>query len=187
MMHATAVSARPLGAILLRVWLPSAFFVALFFLLNAGHAQESRHQTDQSLHTTPPYDQSPRNYIPGLGEFMGRIQVDHAKLWLAGEARNWELADYQLDELKEVLSDVQDFVPSYKNVPIGDMIEAITTGAISDLQGTIAARDFAKFSASFDKLTESCNSCHAAAGRPYIAIQRPSQSNFSNQNFAPAK
>jgi hypothetical protein len=186
MTHATVVPACSLGAILFRVSLPGAFVAALLILLNvAGHAQESPNQG--ASQPTTQSDHAPRVYAPGLGEFMGRIQVDHAKLWLAGEARNWKLADYQLDELKEVLSDVQDFVPSYKNVPIGAMIEAITTGAINDLQGAIAGRDFTKFSASFDKLTDSCNSCHAAAGRPYIAIRRPSQSNFSNQNFAPAK
>ena len=62
--------------------------------------------------TSPPAQELPKTYLPGLGEFMGRIQVDHAKLWLAGQARNWELADYELTELKEVFSDVQDFVPA---------------------------------------------------------------------------
>jgi hypothetical protein len=118
---------------------------------------------------------------------MGRIQVDHAKLWLAGEARNWELAGYQLSELKEVFSDVQDLVPRYQDIPVGEMIDAITTGTIADLEGAIAARDFGKFSASFDELTAACNSCHQAANRAYIAIRRPAQSNFSNQDFSPAK
>ncbi len=85
---------------------------------------------------------------------MGRIQVDHAKLWLAAEARNWKLAEYHLDEMKELLSDVQDFVPSYKKLPIGDMIEAITMGAINDLQRAIEEPDFTKFSAFVDKLTD---------------------------------
>jgi hypothetical protein len=139
------------------------------------------------LQATGATDPAPRSYVPGLGELMARIQVNHAKLWLAGEARNWDLADYQLGEMKEVFSDVQDFSPRYKNVPVGEMIEAIMTGTINDLEGAIATRDFARFSSSFDKLTESCNSCHAAAGRGYIAIQRPARSDFSNQNFAPAK
>jgi hypothetical protein len=129
----------------------------------------------------------PKTYLPGLGEFMARIQADHAKLWLSAEARNWELADYELTELKEVFSDVQDLVPRYQNIPVGDMIDAIITGTIGDLEKTIAARDFAKFSAGFDKLTEACNSCHQAANRAFIRIRRPLQSNFSNQDFAPAK
>jgi hypothetical protein len=129
----------------------------------------------------------PKSYFPGLGEFMARIQVTHAKLWLAGEARNWELADYELGEMKETFSDVQDYVPRYQNIPVGEMIEAIMTGTVGDLERAIATRNPGKFAGSFDKLTESCNSCHAAAGRPFIAIQRPTQSNFSNQSFTPAK
>src|SRR6516225_9130903 len=104
-----------------------------------------------------PAQELPKSYLPGLGEFMGRIQTDHAKLWLAGQARNWELAAYQLNELKEVFSDVQDLVPRYQNIPVGEMIDAIMTGTITDLEGSIATRDFSKFSASFDKLTEACN------------------------------
>jgi hypothetical protein len=140
-----------------------------------------------SPHASAPSEDLPKNYLPGLGEFMGRIQVDHAKLWLAGEARNWELAGYQLGELKEILSDVQDLIPRYQNIPVGEMIDAIVTGTITDLEGAIATRDFSKFSAAFDKLTETCNSCHQAANRGYIAIRRPTQSNFSNQDFSPAK
>jgi hypothetical protein len=89
--------------------------------------------------------------------------------------------------MKEVFSDVQDLVPSYRGIPVGEMIDAITAGTIADLEGAIAARDSGKFSASFDKLTAACNSCHQAANRPYIAIRRPTQSNFSNQDFSPAK
>ena len=92
--------------------------------------------------TPKPAQELPKTYLPGLGEFMGRIQVDHAKLWLAGQARNWELADYELTELKEVFSDVQDFVPRYQNVPVGDMIDAIITGTMTDLDKAISARDF---------------------------------------------
>src|SRR5881396_2363650 len=136
--------------------------------------------------TSTPAQELPKTYLPGLGEFMGRIQVDHAKLWLAGEARNWELAGYQLSELKEVFSDVQDLVPRYHNIPVGDMIDAIITGTVTELEGAIAGRDFNKFSASFDSLTAACNSCHQAANRVFIVIRRPAQSNFSNQDFSPA-
>ena len=140
----------------------------------------------QTISAVPSHE-FPKAYVPGLGEFMGRIQVDHAKLWLAGEARNWELAEYQLTELKEVFSDVQDLIPRYQNVPVGDMIDAIITGTIIDLEKATAAREFGKFSADFDKLTEACNSCHQAANRGFIIVKRPALSDFSNQDFTPAK
>jgi len=153
----------------------------------AASSQPLPNPAQQSPPASAPTQELPKSYIPGLGEFMGRIQTDHAKLWLAGQARNWELAGYQLNELKEVFSDVQDLVPRYQNVPVGQMIDALITGTIADMEGAIAARDFSKFSTAFDELTAACNSCHQAANRPYIAIRRPMRSNFSNQDFSPAK
>ena len=38
-------------------------------------------------------------YTPGLGEIMTLQQMRHTKLWLAGEARNWDLAAYEIKEL----------------------------------------------------------------------------------------
>src|ERR1700737_2796671 len=61
-----------------------------------------------------PAQELPKTYLPGLGEFMGRIQVDHAKLWLAGQARNWELADYELTGLKEGFWAGEVFVPGFQ-------------------------------------------------------------------------
>jgi hypothetical protein len=49
-------------------------------------------------------------YAPGLGELMTLQQMRHTKLWLAGQAGNWELAAYELDELGEGFDDVVKFI-----------------------------------------------------------------------------
>ena len=97
-------------------------------------------------------------YEPGLVEFMMLVQNHHAKLWLAGNARNWELADYQVDELKELLEDIAKRIPVYKDVPVGKMIEATTMPPIGDVEAAIKARDGKAFATAFDKLTAACNS-----------------------------
>ena len=126
-------------------------------------------------------------YTPGLVEFMMHVQSHHAKLWLAGNARNWDLADYQLDELKELLEDIAKRVPEYKGVPVGKMIEASTMPPINDIEGAITARNSARFATGFDRLTTACNSCHEAANRGFIIIQRPAVSAYPNQSFVPRK
>lgn len=126
-------------------------------------------------------------YTPGLVEFMLHVQSHHAKLWLAGNARNWDLANYQIDELKELLEDVAKRVPKYRDVPVGQMIEATTMPPIGDVESAIKARDSGKFTAAFDKLTVACNACHEAANRGFIVIQRPATSPFPNQSFAPRR
>jgi hypothetical protein len=131
--------------------------------------------------------QTAQPYTPGLVEFMMTVQSHHAKLWLAGSARNWELADYQADELKELLEDIAERVPDYKGTPVGKMIEAMTMPPISDIENAVKNRDSAKFTAAFDRLTAACNSCHEAANRSFIVVQRPATSPFPNQSFAPRK
>jgi hypothetical protein len=124
-------------------------------------------------------------YMPSLVEFMINVQSHHAKLWLASVARNWDLADYQVDELKELLEDIAKRVPDYKGTPVGKMIESITMPPIGDIESAIKARDSAKFTAAFDQLTAACNACHEAANRGFIVIRRPATSPFPNQSFAP--
>ena len=118
---------------------------------------------------------------------MTVTQARHAKLWLAGNAANWELADYEVDELKEGLEDAAKYVPVYKDMPVGKMIETIIMAPIDEVEKAIKARDRAKFTSSFDKLTGACNSCHQASNRAFIVIQRPASSSFPNQNFSPVK
>lgn len=126
-------------------------------------------------------------FTPGLGEFMMATQVRHAKLWLAGDARNWELADYEIDELKEGLEETAKIVPTYKNMPVGAMIENTMKAPIAEVEAAVKSRDRAKFAAAYDKLTQACNACHQAANRPFIVLQRPTGSPFPNQSFAPRR
>lgn len=126
-------------------------------------------------------------YEPGLVEFMMHVQNHHAKLWFAGNARNWDLADYQVDELKELLEDIAKRIPVYKEVPVGKMIEAIAMAPIGDVETAIKARDGKAFASAFDKLTAACNSCHEASNRGFIIVQRPATSPFPNQSFVPRK
>jgi hypothetical protein len=42
-------------------------------------------------------------YKPPLGDIMGAIQLRHIKLWFAGKLGNWELATYEVGEIKASL------------------------------------------------------------------------------------
>ncbi len=126
-------------------------------------------------------------YRPGLGEFMTATQLRHAKLWFAGKNRNWALAAYEVDEIKEGLEDAAKLHATFDGIPVAEMIKTILDPRIEPLEKAIEAKNDAQFSAAFDALTDGCNSCHANAGKPFIRIQRPSEPPFGNQNFAPVK
>jgi hypothetical protein len=126
-------------------------------------------------------------YKPELIEFMVFTQIRHAKLWLAGNAGNWELAEYEIDELNEVLQNTAKQVPDYKGMPVGKMIESVAMAPIQEVEKAVKAKNRARFAAAYDKLTAACNTCHQSANRSFIVIQRPSGSAFPNQSFSPRR
>jgi hypothetical protein len=126
-------------------------------------------------------------YASGLGEIMSLQQMRHLKLWFAGQARNWPLADYELDELKEGFDDVIKFFPVKDDMKIGDMAGSTVLPVLPDVKSAIEAKDGTKFAAAFDKLTAACNACHQASNHAFIVIQRPTTSPYTNQSFTPKK
>jgi hypothetical protein len=131
-------------------------------------------------------DSAKAAYSPGLGEIMSLQQMRHSKLWFAGNARNWALAGYELDELKEGFDDAAKLFPMINDVSIAQAISAITSVQLPELGNSISARDRAKFSSAFDKLTATCNACHQTTNHGFIVIQRPTALPYTNQSFTPA-
>lgn len=122
---------------------------------------------------------APEAYAPGMGEIMGLTQMRHAKLWFAGNAGNWDLAEYELDELGEGFSDASAYHPTFKEV-----LQRFATSPVDGLGKAVKARDKAKFVQAFDRLTDACNGCHADTGRGFIRIERPAPGLYSNQDFS---
>jgi hypothetical protein len=129
----------------------------------------------------------PKAYVPGLEQFMNVILIEHNKLWFAAKERNWKLADYQLGEIKEVMGDVQDLVPTFKNLPLADMFDAVITKEIVTVEKAIEAKDYKAFVRGYDKLTQACNACHQGTDNGFIVIQRPTRPAFTNQVYAPRR
>jgi hypothetical protein len=126
-------------------------------------------------------------YVPGLEQFMNMILIEHNKLWFAAKARNWALADYELGEIKEIMGDVQDLVPTFKNLPLADMLDAVITKEIAALEKSIEAKDSKGFATGYDKLTQACNACHQGTENGFVVIKRPTQPAFTNQDYRPRR
>ena len=126
-------------------------------------------------------------FTPGLGEIMTLTQMRHAKLWLAGQAANWPLASYELDELQEGMQDAATFHPTHKDaeLPIPDLIDKMMKDPIQQLEKALDAHDAAAFTRSFDALTEACNACHRATKFGFNVVTRPSGNPYVNQSFQP--
>ena len=128
-------------------------------------------------------------YAPGLGEIMTLQQMRHTKLWLAGEAKNWDLAAYEMDELGEGFDDVIKFHPTHKDSPVApkDAIPRMVTQPLMELRATIEKKDAAAFEPAYDKFTAACNSCHEAMNFGFNVVQRPVGNPYPNQVFTPVR
>ena len=54
---------------------------------------------------------SPHPYVPRLGDIMNAVQTRHMKLWFAGRSANWDLADYEIRQLRMSLAEAADGRP----------------------------------------------------------------------------
>lgn len=125
-------------------------------------------------------------FVPGLGELMSLQQMRHVKLWFAGEAANWELAGYEVDELGEGFDDIVKFHPTHKESPVApkDAIPHMVTQPLADVRTAINRKDAAAFARAYDALTTACNNCHQATNFGFNRVQRPTSNPYPNQVFA---
>ena len=115
-------------------------------------------------------------YHPELGEQMLGIQIRHARLWFAGEAQNWNLAAFELQELKEAFDAVVEQNPDhaiFQPQRLADILPAMTKGPITALRDSIDHSSKPKFEKAFDALSAGCTGCHHIAGNDFLVIQRP--------------
>ena len=124
-------------------------------------------------------------YVPGLGEIMSLQQMRHLKLWFAGQAANWSLASYEVDELGEGFDDVVKFYPTHKESPVAprDAVPHMVTEPLAELRDAISRKDRAAFVEAYDALTASCNNCHQATNFGFNRVQRPDSNPYPNQVF----
>ena len=119
-------------------------------------------------------------YAPRLGDIMNAVQVRHQKLYFAGKARNWELADYESRQLK---GNLREAAMLYSGIPVSN----VTTLAerLQSIDDAIKAKDSRRFDRAYGQLTAGCNECHQSLQRAFIVIKQPSDQPFGDQQFAP--
>jgi hypothetical protein len=115
-----------------------------------------------------------------IGDIMAFQQGRHFKLWFAGRAGNWPLADYEIGKLKDGFDDVDKLIG-------GNTVRKAVGAPIAAIEKAIDSKDKDSFTRAFDQLTAGCNSCHHTLDHAFIVIQRPAVVPYGNQSFAPQK
>jgi hypothetical protein len=128
----------------------------------------------------PPPGHSDDVYSGSLGDIMELVQLRHIKLWYAAKNNNWDLANYELGQIKDTFSKAAMF---YRDIPI-DYIISVEKSLVA-LNEASRSKDNLKFARGFVDLTAACNGCHQAAKLGFITIETPTSSPFNDQKFGP--
>jgi hypothetical protein len=84
-----------------------------------------------------------------LSDLMLSALQRHAILWSAGNSGNWPLAAYEVQQLRNRFVDAASV---YRAIPV-EVVVAMTK-ALDDVQGTVDAKDKARFEATYTAATE---------------------------------
>jgi hypothetical protein len=124
---------------------------------------------------------------PGLGTIM--IEYGHrmAALWFAEQAANWDLAQYQLNEMREIQEVGETTRPAR-----APALKSFESSFLDPLEDQIKARDKAKFESAYTSAIQGCNSCHGsqtsgdfAQGFKFIKVQIPKDTLESIYAYSP--
>lgn len=155
----------------------SAFLFFLFLMtaaiLFAAGCGEEETSTSETQATSPggrtlltPGELT--DVAPGLGVLMMELGQRNWILYYAATGGNWDLAGYQLIEMKDTIEVAETTRPKRK-----DALSAFTESSLNPLEAAVKARDSAAFAEAWEKEVAGCNGCHAAAGMPYIQWTLP--------------
>jgi hypothetical protein len=176
-----------LGAALLAVVLLGAWVWVL--------SSEVRGVRDKASREMAAYEASVKNIqaemtntkpnAPGLGEFMTTIQLHVGKLWYAGKASYWELAQYELDELQETMESARTLHAVKNGVDISGVLDSVIQTQVAELSEAIKRKKQNDFVKAYDETLSACNGCHQESGHNFIQIVRPSAPPVTNQRWEP--
>ena len=168
----------------------SIFALGILVLFGIGGCtnQQEEHRVQSLESEVAALKKTVEDLKPGLGEIMATIHLHHAKLYYAGKSENWDLASYQLDEIKEGLDAATELHEHFKELKTSlKELRHMTDSGMAAIEKAIQEKSKPHFMDGFQKLTTSCNQCHQAAEHGFIVIQTPSVGMFTNQKFETEK
>jgi hypothetical protein len=121
---------------------------------------------------------------PGLGDLMLEIQVHHNKLWFAGNEGNWPLAQFEHNEIMEIITQAESIEKERSEVKL---FRVMIFPQLDSIQLYIRQKNGDKFDSAFINLTNACNNCHADTKFNFNKIIVPDHPLYSNQEFSPVK
>lgn len=126
------------------------------------------------------------DFKPAMDDLMTMlVQPRHIKLYYAGQAKNWTLAAFQINELRGALARVGRTIPNYRNINVDTAVAAIFADKLKAVDAAVKAKDAETFTAAYQEMTTACNDCHKGMEHPFLVIKVPDAANYPDQEFRP--
>ncbi len=116
---------------------------------------------------------------PGLGTVMMEYGYRFAMAYMAAQAGDWAMAQYQLKEALEI-QEVGEITRSGK----AELLKTFEHDHIDALVADVEVKDLGSFNADYDSALAGCNDCHKTTGHEYIVVKKPDMSPIDYVEFA---
>lgn len=128
-------------------------------------------------------------FKPAFDDLMTMlVQPRHIKLYAAGQQKNWQLAGFQLNEMRASLRRIGQTIPNYRTYKVDAAVASFFAPAVEAMDAAIKAKDSAQFTKAYGELTAACNACHQGMEHPFLVIKVPdsaAMASFPDQDFGP--
>lgn len=134
--------------------------------------------------------ESLRGQVPSQSHAMADVAYHFSNLWFAGQADNWPLAQFMLNETRSHLRWAVRLRPVRPLsggglLNVGDMLTAVEQSTLKELEESVKAKDQARFVTSYKQQLASCYGCHVAAEKPYLRLRIPEHPAETMIEFSP--
>lgn len=162
-----------------------ALIVLLVCVVGGGYGLYALHEENKALHKEVEHLSHIVAERPvELSTFMTSYERFLGKLHAAGAAGNWPLAAFYYEELEETAEQLEKLGLTDDGVPVSQMMRPNLIEPLEAVEAAIEKQDGAAFHAALAQVVTQCNSCHAAAGKPYIRFTLPTPTQAPHQVFS---
>ena len=106
--------------------------------------------------------------MPGASEIMLQVGERYKNLYWAAKQGKWEFAEYQTEELEELIEKLQITRPKRAETA-GEFLRAVFPG----IRQAAASRKWSRFEPAFEHLRRQCVACHARNDHGFITLPIP--------------
>lgn len=126
-------------------------------------------------------EEKPEHYE--LAAVMGSMHLYLNKLWFAGKAQNWELAQFYTHELEESLESLYEAEVIDEGIEVSKLAKVMMEQPFEAIEQSVRQEQLPAFETSYKQLINTCNQCHQSAKHGFIRLQVPQTPVFDSQLY----